>query len=390
MSAPENPIPEPQLTPDPTFQTGLPVVPPPSPIENPAWTIWDVVGLAFITLVAIIACVLATSVIVHLRFDRGGPWVDALKRPEVIVGGQLFAYILVIFLMYRLLASSSSDNVLATLRWNWPTNWTVYVLGGVVLCTALLPLGNLLPMPKNVPMDEFFRTARDAYILSLFGILFAPLFEELFFRGFLYPVVENWLHGVFHSAARLRLGRNLLFAITVWGYALQRLPQQTRFHVAILLSAVTLGFLFARMIAPEGRIPGRWALPMACFTAWSFVAYALAGAAFLKASLVLVFLALILEVLARQSGGQDLTPLAPVGAIVLTAFAFACIHASQLKYSWGPVLIIFLVGVALTTVRALKKSVAATVLMHMAYNTGIFVLTYIATDHFRHLEKFNR
>ena len=129
---------------------------------------------------------------------------------------------------------------------------------------------------------------------------------------------------------------------------------------------------------------------MACFTAWSFVAYALAGAAFLKASLVLVFFALILEVLARQSGGQDLTPLAPVGAIVLTAFAFACIHASQLKYSWGPVLIIFLVGVALTTVRALKKSVAATVLMHMAYNTGIFVLTYIATDHFRHLEKFNR
>jgi len=48
------------------------------------------------------------------------------------------------------------------------------------------------------------------------------------------------------------------------------------------------------------------------------------------------------------------------------------------------------VGVALTTVRALKKSVAATVLMHMAYNTTIFVVTYIATDHFRHLEKFNR
>jgi len=391
VSAPENPISEPQLSPDPPFQPILPAVPAPPPsTEDPAWTIWDVVGLAFITFVAIIGCVLATSVIVHVRFDPRSPWVDSLKRPEVIVGGQLLAYILVVFLMQRLLASSRRGSVLATLRWNWPTHWTVYVLGGVLLCMALLPLGNLLPMPKNVPMDEFFRTARDAYILSLFGILFAPLFEELFFRGFLYPVVENWLHGVFHSTARLRRGGTLLFVLTLWGYALQRISQNTRLYIAILLSAATLGFVLARMIAPEGRIRGGWVLPMACFTGWSFVAYGLHGAPLFKASLVLVLFAFVLEFLGRRNPGQDAILLAPIGAIVITAFAFASIHASQLKYSWGPVLIIFLVGVALTTVRALKKSVAATVLMHMAYNTTIFLVTYIATDHFRHLEKFNR
>jgi len=38
----------------------------------------------------------------------------------------------------------------------------------------------------------------------------------------------------------------------------------------------------------------------------------------------------------------------------------------------------------------LKKSVAATVLMHMAYNATIFVVTYIATDRFQHMEKFNQ
>ena len=50
---------------------------------------------------------------------------------------------------------------------------------------------------------------------------------------------------------------------------------------------------------------------------------------------------------------------------------------------------IFLVGVTLTTVRAVKKSVGATVLMHMAYNGTIFVAAYIATDGFRHMEKFS-
>jgi membrane protease YdiL (CAAX protease family) len=51
---------------------------------------------------------------------------------------------------------------------------------------------------------------------------------------------------------------------------------------------------------------------------------------------------------------------------------------------------IFIVGLTLTTVRALKKSVAATILMHMAYNGTIFVAAFIATDGFRHMEKFNQ
>jgi membrane protease YdiL (CAAX protease family) len=54
------------------------------------------------------------------------------------------------------------------------------------------------------------------------------------------------------------------------------------------------------------------------------------------------------------------------------------------------VLVIFIVGLALTTVRAVKKSVAATVLMHMAYNGTIFIVTFFATDGFRHMEKFNQ
>ena len=231
-------------------------------------------ALGFITFFSVIACIFVTAYVAHARFSRGSPWTDSLKNPEVIVAGQLFAYLLVLMLMYGLVRNRSHGRVFESVRWNWPANWNAYLISGIGLAIVLVPLGNLLPMPKEAPIDQFFRTARDAYVLSLFGVLFAPLFEEVFFRGFLYPVVAR-----------------------------------------------RLGFY---------------------------------------------------------------------PAIVITAILFASIHATQLKYSWGPVLIIFLVGIALTTVRALKKSLSATILMHMAYNGTIFVTSYIATDGFRHMEKFNQ
>jgi uncharacterized protein len=273
LSSPSNPISEPAIS-DLSALKGSQIPVPEPPVENPPWSGWDVLALAVLTIVTMVLCILAAAYALRPYLGRHTSWTAALLRPEVIVGGQLLAYLVILFLMYKLVRSHTEVPVLEAVRWNWPQNWTTYVFAGFALEVCLLPFAYLLPMPKNLPVDEFFKTARDAYVLSVFGILFAPLFEEMFFRGFLYPVLAR------------RLGM-------------------------------------------------------------------------------------------------------PV-SIVLTALAFAAIHGSQLKYSWGPVLVIFLVGVALTTVRAIKKSVAATVLMHMAYNGTIFVVAYFATDGFRHMEKFNQ
>ena len=254
---------------------GLPgMAPGAPPIEDPPWSGWDVLALAALTLVTIGVCVLLVGYVVHSYFLPDLSWARAATSPEAIVGGQLLAYLSLFGLMYMIVRSRSAGRVLDALRWNWPPHWTTYLLAGIALELCLLPFAVLLPMPKHLPLDEFFKTARDAYILSAFGILFAPLFEELFFRGFLYPV------------------------------------------------------------------------------------------------------------LARRFGMRV--------SIVLTAVAFAAIHASQLRYNWAPVLVIFLVGLALTTVRALKKSVACTVLMHMAYNASIFVVAFIGTGGFRHMERLNQ
>ena len=242
------------------------------PVEDPAWNLLDVVGLALASVLILAVCLLGAALALRPRAVRSPGSTEGMAA--VLVAGQVLGYGCIMAVMYALVRMRTTVPLLKAIRWNWPENWAIYLGAGFALAVCLVPLGRFLPMPKNLPIDDYFKNARDAYILSLFGVLVAPLFEELCFRGFLYP-----------SLAR-RLG-----------------------------------------------IPT---------------------------------------------------------AIVLTALPFAMLHGAQLSFSWGPLLVIFLVGIALTTVRALKKSVAATVLMHMAYNGTLLVAELIATDGFRHMDKFSK
>ena len=68
-------------------------------------------------------------------------------------------------------------------------------LGLVVGCTVQA-ISSLIPVPKSIPMDNFFRTPSDVWLVTLFGTLLAPVFEEICFRGFLLPafaIAYDWL-----------------------------------------------------------------------------------------------------------------------------------------------------------------------------------------------------
>ena len=121
-------------------------------------------------------------------------------------------------------------------------------------------------------MDKYFHDASSAYLMAAFGMTLAPLLEELFFRGLLYPLLRR-AFGLDHGRGRDR-------------------------HAA-----------------------------------------------------------------------------------------FAAIHGAQLGYAWAPILSIFVVGVVFTVARARTNSVAASFLMHCGYNFSLFTLLWLASDHFRHLEK---
>ena len=67
---------------------------------------------------------------------------------------------------------------------------------GVALSLLVQAASSFATMPKNIPIDDFFRTPSDIWLIALFGTLLAPLFEEIAFRGFLLPafaIAYDWL-----------------------------------------------------------------------------------------------------------------------------------------------------------------------------------------------------
>lgn len=72
-------------------------------------------------------------------------------------------------------------------------------------------------------------------------------------------------------------------------------------------------------------------------------------------------------------------------AIWLTAIAFTMLHGGQLSYAWAALVPILIVGLVLTMVRAVTKSVALSVLVHMGYNGSLLGMQIIATHGFHTL-----
>lgn len=90
-----------------------------------------------------------------------------------------------------------------------------------------------------------------------------------------------------------------------------------------------------------------------------------------------IFRGCIYPVIARKFG--------ITAGIVLTGVIFGLAHGEQLKFSWGPIGLIICVGIVLTYVRARAGTVAASYLVHLGYNTALFLGFFVATSGLRHL-----
>jgi uncharacterized protein len=184
------------------------------------------------------------------------------------------------------------------ISWNWRTASSQ--------AAKLIPLGLLLGLlstavdsfitpPKTVLIDKFFLTPADAWLLTLFGTLAAPVFEETCFRGFFVPA----------------------FAIAYDWLSLPRTP----------------------------------------------------------------------EAHARWQATTSLTPMALIFSAILSSILFALLHGEQVSFAWGAMLVLFSVSLVLSFVRVKTQSVAASALVHSAYNSLIFLGTLYVTGGYRHLDR---
>ena len=344
-------------------------------------------SIAVLTIFSIMIFMFATTFAAHRLLFPHEPVIEVAKFPMVTVVAQLLAYFVVLGFMVALVKRAPQPFG-AAIRWNWPQNWLIYLFGGVVLSLGLQAFAHVLPMPKELPIDRFFQTAPEAWALSIFGTTLAPLFEEFFFRGFLYPTLERWLAIIFATPMLARQAAGLLVVVGIWGCLINRLAKGGVVLLGVA-GLTTVILLFLRFIG--GWISDGFLQAGLLFCTWGLLARALPVKHFSIASALL----LVAVVALAKTGFSSAAPsvrqgLSIAAAIILTALAFGLIHAPQLGRAWGPVLVVFVVGLALTITRAVTKSVAAGLLIHVAYNTTISVLIYMATDGFRHLEKLNQ
>ncbi len=125
-----------------------------------------------------------------------------LREPRLLIPSMAAGYLIAGAIVWAIFTYMWQQPFPQGLRWNFSVvrrRWVPLLAGGVVLSLAVQFLSNFLPIPKTLPIDDFFRTPADVWMVALFGTLLAPVCEELAFRGFLLPSLASawdWLRGL--------------------------------------------------------------------------------------------------------------------------------------------------------------------------------------------------
>ena len=184
------------------------------------------------------------------------------------------------------------------IRWHWEAarrQAPKLIALGLLLGAIVQAATYFIAAPKSSPIDDFFLTQSNAWLITIFGTIVAPVFEEVCFRGFLVPA----------------------FAIA---YDWLSLPRTA-----------------------EGLV--RW----------------------------------------RTTA--TLTPAALIFSAILSSIFFAWLHAEQVGHARGILVVLFCVSLVLTFVRVKTDSVAASAMVHGAYNFFVFLIVMIQTGGYRHFDR---
>lgn len=235
------------------------------PGENPPWNGFDVFKLALLMFVVPFLVIPAVALAVQKIFYPGTPFMEVAKKPWVPLSTQFAWYVLVAVYMVIFVEGTYRQRFWDAIQWNWPKrHWFAFIPLGMIL-PSLQVLEKFFKVPKHIPMEDFLSTPTAAILTGILAVSIGPFMEELFFRGFLYPV------------------------------------------------------------------------------------------------------------LARRFG--------MITAVIATALPFGLVHGAQLDFAWGLVLVVTLVGVVLTIVRAKTKSVASSFITHIAYNSTLVAFGIHALRH---------
>ncbi len=224
--------------------------------------------------------------------------VITVQHPKLQIATMAGTYLATLLAAWFLYPLMWHRTFLDGLQWHWAIarkQAGQLIALGFVLGLMMQIVTYFITAPKTMPIDDFFLTPTTAWLITLFGTVVAPVFEEICFRGFLVPA----------------------FAIACDWLSLPRTDE-------------------ARM-------------------GW------------------------------RRT--TTLTTASLLFSAVLSSLCFAMLHAQQVAHLWAALLGLFSISLVLTFVRVKTQSVAASTLVHSAYNGFVFITVLFATGGYRHLDR---
>jgi membrane protease YdiL (CAAX protease family) len=195
----------------------------PAAPRDPVWTGLDVFRLFLIGVVILFAAVFAM-----LAIAPGASFKSRMIRPdaspELGIIAEMLAWLLLFGYMYVLVTiERGSPRFWKALHWNWPANIWPFLGLGLAMQIVFLLLGRFLPFPKETPFDILLRRPATVILVAFFAVTLGPLIEELFFRGFLYPVLAR------------RFGVSVGISFSAFGFGLMHAAQYGYSWASVLL-----------------------------------------------------------------------------------------------------------------------------------------------------------
>ena len=213
-----------------------------------------------------------------------------VQHPKLQIGMMAGTYLLTLSAAWLYYPIVWHRSFLDGLQWNWAIarrQLGQLIALGFVLGLMMQVVTYFITPPKTMPIDEFFSSASTAWLITIFGTVVAPIFEEICFRGFLVPA----------------------FAIA---YDWLSLPR-----------------------TEESKM--RWQTT------------------------------------------TNLTPASLIFSAVVSSLCFAMLHEQQVAHILAALTVLFSISLVLTFVRVKMQSVAASTIVHGAYNGFVFITVLFAT-----------
>ena len=156
-------------------------------------------AILFISFSGLVLLMSQAVLLGFFTLHHGQKIAAATQHPKLLVAAMAITYIATLLVSWFFFPLLWHRSFADGLQWNFAAlrrNFFKLVGLGLVLGWTVQAISSLIPMPKSIPMDNFFRTPSDVWLVTLFGTLLAPAFEEICFRGFLLPacaIAYDWL-----------------------------------------------------------------------------------------------------------------------------------------------------------------------------------------------------